>query len=36
MDGNIDSGRVNDGVDTYVLEDGAFKFQTVSFTIEPA
>ena len=30
------AGRVNDGVDTYVLEDGAFKFQTVSFTIEPA
>ena len=30
------AGRVNDGVDTYVLEDGAIKFETVAFTVEPA
>lgn len=30
------AGRVNDGVDTFVVEDGAIKFETVSFTVEPA
>ena len=30
------AGSVNDGVDTYVVEDGAIKFETISFTIEPA
>ena len=29
------AGRVNDGVDTYVVEDGAIKYETVSFTVEP-
>jgi len=30
------AGRVNDGVDTYVLEEGAIKFETATFTVEPA
>lgn len=29
------AGSVNDGVDTYVLQDGAIKFETVTFTVEP-
>ena len=30
------AGRVNDGVDTFVVEDGAIKVQTSSFSVEPA
>jgi hypothetical protein len=30
------AGHVNDGVDTFVVEDGAIKVQTSSFSVEPA
>jgi hypothetical protein len=30
------SGRINDGVDTFVFSDGKIRLQTVSFHVEPA